>query len=192
MIVRQQLEQKLQTRDRKIAFETLAQTLFDEGFPLSELIDLTFQSNSEAAFRAAWLLELTFVIGPLHYINDIPYIVKRLPEITNDSCRRHFVKILLNIIKSRTLTPIANKLKELDLEPVVETLFDWLIDPKVKIAVKVFSADALLQLSNRYPWIKDELQEQVQFLMRGGSAAIQSRGKKILQQLQKEKHLQKD
>jgi hypothetical protein len=65
----------------------------------------------------------------------------------------------------------------------VEQLFDWMIDPKVRIAVKVFAGSALFNLRARYPWLKEELAEQIRFLMRDGTAAIQSRGKKLLSQL---------
>ncbi len=54
----------------------------------------------------------------------------------------------------------------------------------VKVAVKVFAADTLFNLCNRYGWIKEELASQVQFMMRNGGAAIQSRGKKLLAGLQ--------
>ena len=192
MITRQQLEERLHTRERKIRFEALAKTLFEEEFPLADLIDLTFHPVDEIAFRAAWLLELTFTISPLAYPDDIAYLIKRFPEVTNDSCRRHFSKILISITRPKTPALIANKVRESDLEPVVETLFDWLIAPEGKIAVKVFSSDLLLQLSGRYPWIKDELNEQVKFMMRDGSAGIQARGRKILKALEKEKHPQKD
>jgi len=55
-----------------------------------------------------------------------------------------------------------------------------MIDPKAKIAIKVFASEALFNLRGRYPWIEEELANQIQFLMRNGTAAIQSRGKKLL------------
>jgi hypothetical protein len=66
---------------------------------------------------------------------------------------------------------------------VVEQLFDWMIDPRVLIAVKVFSSEALFNMRLRYPWITEELGNQIRFLMRDGTAAIQSRGKKLLTKL---------
>ncbi|HVW12722.1 MAG TPA: hypothetical protein VHB54_02800 [Mucilaginibacter sp.] len=71
----------------------------------------------------------------------------------------------------------------MDLEPIVEKLFDWVIDSKVLIAVKVFSLEALFNLRGRYTWITDELKEQTTFLMRDGTPAIQSRGRKLLSRL---------
>jgi len=58
-----------------------------------------------------------------------------------------------------------------------------MIDPQIKIAVKVFAGEALFNMRNNYAWIAEELANQIQFLMRNGTAAIQSRGRMILKQL---------
>ncbi len=55
-----------------------------------------------------------------------------------------------------------------------------MIDPKVLVAVKVFSSEALFNLRHQYTWINEELADQIRFLMKDGSAAIQTRGKKLL------------
>lgn len=89
----------------------------------------------------------------------------------------------MHITAPKAPANIKQWLAETDLEPVVEQLFDWLIDPKVLIAVKVFAAEALFNLRERYPWISEELANQIRFLMRDGTAAIQSRGRKLLAKL---------
>ena len=89
----------------------------------------------------------------------------------------------MHITNPKSPALIQEILKETDLEPVAEQLFDWMIDPKVRIAVKVFAGDALFNMRERYPVIKEELAEQIRFLMRNGTAAIQSRGRKLLAQL---------
>jgi len=43
--------------------------------------------------------------------------------------------------------------------------------------------DILLHFAKEQPWIPDELRSQVQFLLKDGSAAVQSRGKRILKKL---------
>jgi uncharacterized membrane protein required for colicin V production len=58
-----------------------------------------------------------------------------------------------------------------------------MIDPKVLIAVKVFASEALFNMRRRYLWITEELTNQIRFLMRDGTAAIQSSGKKLLKTL---------
>jgi hypothetical protein len=39
-------------------------------------------------------------------------------------------------------------------------------------------------MRHRYPWIAEELANQIRYLMRNGTAAIQSRGRKLLLQLE--------
>jgi len=58
-----------------------------------------------------------------------------------------------------------------------------MIDHKIKIAVKAFAAEALFNLRHRYDWVAEELANQLHYLMSNGSAAIQSRGKKLLKEL---------
>lgn len=163
--------------------DKLSAILDKQQFALQDLIDITFHHDKNIAFRAAWILENLFLKKPGSYIADMDYLFGRIKEIENESCKRHYAKIVMHITQPKALLAIREKIKEIDLEPAVEQLFDWMIDPKVRIAVKVFAADALFNLRHSYPWINEELKEQVKFLMRDGTAAIQSRGRKLLAQL---------
>ncbi len=91
----------------------------------------------------------------------------------------------MHITSPKAPQSIKDKIETLNLEPIIEKLFDWMIDPNVKIAVKVFAADALFNMRHRYNWIQEELADQIHYLMCNGTAAIQSRGKKLLNNLVK-------
>jgi hypothetical protein len=162
----------------------LSRILKEERFALRDLIDLTFYTDRDIAFRAAWILENIFLQDPTRYEADLDYLVSRIKEVKHASCQRHYAKIMMHITGKRTPAIIQQKLEGINLEPVVEQCFDWMIDPKVLVAVKVFSSEALFNLRKRYPWIKEELTNQIKFLMRNGTAAIQSRGRKLLRSLQ--------
>ncbi|MBS1531132.1 MAG: hypothetical protein JSU01_12555 [Bacteroidetes bacterium] len=164
----------------KTKVEKLTAILDGQQFALRELIDLTFYEDAAIAFRAAWILENLFLKKPETCNADLDYLVSRLPEVKYPSCQRHYAKIIMHITAKKAPIMIRTKLESIDFEPVVAKLFDWLIDPGVLIAVKVFASDALANLRHRYPWITEELREQVKFLMRNGSAAMQTRGKKLL------------
>ncbi|MCR8556114.1 hypothetical protein KXD93_00585 [Mucilaginibacter sp. BJC16-A38] len=164
----------------KTKVNKLSKILKQQGFALRDLIDLTFREDKTIAFRAAWLLENTFLINPVSYLPDLDYLLTRFHEVVYPSCQRHYAKIMMHITSSTAHYLIREKLQDTDLEPVVEKCFDWMIDPKVKVAVKVFSADVLFNLRTRYPWITEELTNQIKFLMRNGSPGIQSRGKRLL------------
>ncbi|MDB5152647.1 MAG: hypothetical protein JWR54_1398 [Mucilaginibacter sp.] len=167
----------------KMRVVKLKAVLEKQQFALPGLIDITFHPNKNIAFRAAWILENLFLQKPERYVNDMDYLLLQIKDVENPGCKRHYAKIVMHITSPKAPLSIQQKLAEIDLEPVAEQFFDWIIDPKVLIAVKVFAVQALFNIRHRYPWIAEELANQIQFLMRNGSAAIQSRGKKLLSQL---------
>ena len=183
MITQTELLGQISNTIGKMKVLELSRILKEEQFALRDLIDLTFYPDKNIAFRAAWILENFFLQQPARYEPDLDYLVSRMKDVKYESCRRHYAKIVMHVTGKKALTIIRQKLQQLDLEPTVEQCFDWMIDPKVKIAVKVFASEALFNLRHRYPWITEELANQLQFLMRNGTAAIQSRGKKLLVRL---------
>lgn len=178
-----QLLERLTHDIGKVKILELAGVLHQEDFNLRDLIAITFKADKDVAFRAAWLLENVFLQYPERYINDLPYLLSLITKVKHPGPQRHYAKIVMHITEPAAAQIIKEKISALNLEPVIEQLFDWIIAPKVKIAVKAFAAEALFNLKDRYPWVKDELAQQLQFLMRNGSAAIQATGKKLLKQL---------
>ena len=164
----------------KIKVNKLTQLLKKQEFALHDLIDLTFHANKTIAFRAAWLLENLLLINPMLYLPEIDYLISKFKDVEYQSCQRHYAKIIMHLTSLTAHHLIKEKLQAINMEPVVEKCFDWMIGPKVLIAVKVFSAEALFNLRVRYPWIKGELANQLIYLMNNGSPAIQSKGKKLL------------
>lgn len=183
MFTRDELIKEISINIGKEKVVKLSVILKKEQFAIRDLIDITLNEDPGVAFRAAWLLENLFLQKPELYTEELGYLVSRVPEVNNPSCKRHYAKILMHTTTPKAALIVREKLKQIDLEPVVEQFFDWIIDPKILIAVKVFTAEALFNIRDRYPWIKDELAEQLRFLMRDGTAAIQSRGRKLLSQL---------
>jgi len=180
MISKEDLIKQISGTIGKAKVLTLSRILKEESFALRDLIDLTFNADRDIAFRSAWILENIFLTDPLRYEADLEYLISRFKEIKHESCKRHYAKIIMHITAKKAPAPIKQKLRQLDLEPVVEQCFDWMIDPKILVAVKVFASEALFNLRDRYPWIKEELEEQIKFLMKNGTMAIQTRGKKLL------------
>jgi hypothetical protein len=163
----------------------LSRILTEQNFALHDLIDVTFYPDSMIAFRASWILENVLLADPLKYEFELEYFFSRFKEVKYHGPRRHYIKILMHLTEPKIHPAIKSKLELIDLEPAVEQCFDSMIDPKIKVAVKVFASEALFNLRHRYPWIAEELTNQLKFMMRDGSAAIQSRGKKLLTQLVK-------
>ncbi|MBL4679058.1 MAG: hypothetical protein JKY70_23125 [Mucilaginibacter sp.] len=180
MITIDQLINDFSTDRTKGFTECLSQRIREENFDINQLIDLTFHKDEQIGFRAAWLLDTTLNADPEKYVGNLPYFIARMVNVTNPSCKRHYTRVVLFFTDKKAPEIIRKKIAAIDMEPVVEKCFDWMIDPKVKVAVKAFAAEVVYNLSPRYDWIKEELVNQLQFMMRDGTAAIQVRGKKLL------------
>ncbi len=167
----------------KVKVLALTKILQEANFDLPDLIAVTFNNDKDIAFRASWLLENLFLQQPDKYVNHIGLILAAIPKVKYPGPQRHYAKILMHLTASSAPAAIKSEVARFDMEPVIEQLFDWLISPKVKVAVKVFAAEALLNLSDSYTWLKEELAQQLHFLMRNGSAAMQVAGKRILKQI---------
>lgn len=167
----------------KVKVLELGKILTERRFNLRDLIDITLHPEPDIAFRATWILENVFLQDPEIYLPDLEYLLSTMAIVKAPGSKRHYAKIVMHITDPKAPQIIKHKVQTIDLEQIVEQLFDWMIDPKIKIAVKAFAAEALFNLRHRYDWIAEELANQLQYLMRNGSAAIQSRGKKLLKDL---------
>lgn len=162
--------------------DRLSISLYETDFPLNDLIDLTFYPQKEVAFRAAWVLE---GLGLTNLEAFRPYVVKFLdlyPQQTNQSCRRHFAKILANLTAPKHERSLWIP-ESYNMVSVVEKTFDWLIDHQTPVAVKVYCMEVLFNLRQHFPWIREELEAEIIFMLHDGKPAIQSRGKAILKKL---------
>jgi hypothetical protein len=167
----------------KTKVDKLSILVKEQAFNLHDLIDLTFHQHKTIAFRSAWLLENVFLVNPAFYLSEMDYLLQCFREVQYPSCQRHYAKIIMHITSPKAHPLIKQKIQETNMEPVIEKCFDWMIGPKILIAVKVFSSEALFNLRHRYSWIAEELAGQLQFLMQNGSPAIQARGRKLLSKL---------
>jgi len=66
---------------------------------------------------------------------------------------------------------------------IIGTTFEWMVYPQTPVAVKVNCMDVLYNLKEIDGWIADELRAQIEFQLKDGSAALQSRGRKVLKKL---------
>lgn len=147
------------------------------------LLNASSNAPSPVAFRAAWILENVEAFYPECFILHCPKFIELYPLQQNNSCKRHYTKIMMNITGPRRCKLYATLLKENNVDDIVEATFTWLTDPKTPVAVQVNCMDVLFSLKHRYNWIADELKSSTEFLLKNGSAATQSRGKRILKKL---------
>jgi hypothetical protein len=179
-----QLIQQIKNTIGKAKVLELTKIMKKEQFALNDLIDLTFYADKDIAFRASWLLENIYLQNPEHYIDNLDYLLQHFTKVVYPSCQRHYAKIIMHITSPKAPKVIKAALEHINLEQVIERLFEWMIEPNVKIAVKGFASHALFNMRDKHTWLTEELANQIQYLMRNGTPAIQSRGRKLLKQLQ--------
>ena len=185
MFTEQQFVKQISATIGKSRVIELTKIIQEQKFPLHNLVDITFHPDKNIAFRASWILENVLLDDMEIYITHIDYLTKRFIDVNYPSCQRHYGNIIMRLTSAKAPKSIKDAVQNTDFDPVIEHLFEWVIDAKVKIAVKSCAAEALFNLRLQYPWIKEELAEQLQYLMHDGTAAIQSRGRKLLKQLGK-------
>ncbi len=184
----QTLKERLATTWAKTKISSLVALVEDTGVTAALLHEVCYdEKNDSIAFRAAWMLEYIAARYPERFIPVFGDFMIRLPNQRNPSCQRHFTKILMDITHPEAPKPYKDAYSMIDREQVVETVFGWLVDPQTPVAVQANCLDILFNMSSEFGWIAEELEHQVEFLLRNGSAAMQSRGKKILARLKKSK-----
>ena len=148
----------------------------DHGLTLDLLLDYSFHQDAQIAFRAAWLIE--HVVGKEASLLASIYtkLIAALPQQKNWSCLRSYSKLLmLGTDRKKGLSATAE-----EEEIIIENVFNWLIDEACPVAVRVNCMDVLYALSSKHPWVKAELAAQINFLLHSPTAALASRGKRIL------------
>lgn len=183
MLTKDALLSKLKKPRSKRWVEDLAADLLREGFELSDLLSLTHYHEKQTAFRSAWLLDTVVTYSVPQYVQQIDLFIIYVRQAKHQSCYRHYARIFMYFTSAIADESVKQKIVETDMEPVVEQCFDWLIKPDVKVAVKACAVQTLFNMRYRYNWIAEELQNQLQYLMKNGSPAIQATGRRLLHAL---------
>jgi len=167
----------------------LAKLFSEMNDGVSILFKLCQSKDEKLSFHSAWVLENVLSSNIGLFSISIPFIVDQLPRIKNPSTRRHFSKLLnmAMIACEKNLFPkdACRLFMKLDMEPVIETCFEWLLDVDTKPAIKAHCMDILVYLSEKHEWIKDELPHVIELQMIDGTPGIIAKGSMTLVRLKK-------
>jgi hypothetical protein len=169
--------------DKPVKVVKSSSKLEDQNFSLRDMIDLTFYYHKPIAIKASRLMETILVKCPEKYYTEIDYFFERVEDVKCLSCKKHYARVIMHLTSPEAPRDVRNKLKEINLERVVELCFDWMIDPKMLVSVRTAASEALFNLRHRYPWIAEELSKQLEYLMRDGTPTILAKGEMILSYL---------
>jgi hypothetical protein len=185
MLTQQQLIDELSQTLGKPRVLKLSRILEEQHFAFRDIIDATFHPDQVIGFRAVWILETIFLKDPESYLDDLEYFVSRFKEVNNPGCMRHYTKLMMHMTDTSSPEAVRLKLQAIDLDPVVEQLFDWMINPKVKVAVKSFAGKTLFNLKDRYDWVAEELEGQLKIFLHDRSAGLRAGARNTLKLIQK-------
>jgi len=150
---------------------------------IHELYAYSFHPRQTIAFRASWILETIALDDPAQFLPVAGKFLSDFPKQKNLSCQRHFTKILM-CFQEKTAPPLLQEaLARADREALVSTTFDWLMDPDTPLAVLANCMDILYDFSEEFDWVEEALTYQLTQLMDRGSPALNSRGKRVFQKI---------
>lgn len=173
----------IKTTLQKTKVNDLASIAAKEGFSIKELIDLTFHKEEQIAFRASWILENIYISYQDRFLPHSAYFLSLYSVQNNLSCRRHYGKILALMTSKKAPLTIKQLINNYDTEQLVETVFSWLIDETIPVAIKSHCLNILANLNSKHSWIKDELMQTMDYLVDKESIAFYAKVKQIRRQL---------
>lgn len=176
------LLETIKTTLQKNKVEKLAAISSEETFSVKDLIDLSFHQDEQIGFRAAWILENVFANHQQRFLPYALYFFEKFSLQTNLSAMRHYVKILAFMTKKNASPVVKKIIIDYDTDKLVETVFSWLINEKIPVAVKSHCLNILANLNVKHSWIKEELLQTMDYLVDKESMAFYAKVKQIRKQ----------
>ncbi len=139
---------------------------------IPEMIGQMEHKNPVIAWRAAWILDKLSESSPKVLVAYHPELVRILMQTPLNGIRRHLTKILGNCP-----SPACED------GQLVNCCLEWILLPKMPVAVKVNAMTLMLAISNTYPELKSELKIAIESGMEGATPGYKSRALKILKTL---------
>ena len=154
-----------------------------ETLEIADVLVTALSSDKQKSFYAARVLEHKASSGPEKFAPFIPVFLSAVVEVKHPSVMRIFAKILSAITDQKSSFCSSSSIDSFDFDPVVKTLFTWLIDLNSPVAVKVHCMQSLANLTPRYDWISEELLSTIERFEAVESPAYFARAKQIRKKL---------
>lgn len=166
-----QLSNSLEADRSSENLQKWAQYLIKNNIEFIHLVEI-LDAQHPIAMRFTWLLGHIVEHYPQRIFPIVSYCFNHRNQWTFPGVKRSIAKMLW-------LAGVPEELEGL----VVDELFKWVLDPKIKVAVKVYAIDCLYQLALKYPALQEELKIVIDDQWDKNSISFKQRAKKILKQL---------
>ena len=148
-----------------------------------ELISISFSPSDKNNHKACWILEFVSYKELIWLQPYLDFFCKNLKYLTDESAMRPIAKIVqLLVISHYKKTTNSIILTEENLQDIIETSFDWLIND-IKVATKAYSIRTLYILGKEYDWIHPELQIILNKDYPNHSAAYKAVAREVLKKI---------
>ncbi len=138
------------------------------------LLDLVIHDPDPVSWRAAWILDGSDEARPGLADSHISAIVQSLPELQSEGALRSLLRLLCR-----------HRIPEKDQGSLIDCCFSYLISELYPVAVKVHAMQIIYNHVLIYPELKEELITVIEDQIVNNSVGFKSRGKRIMQQLEK-------
>lgn len=154
--------------------EWIARSAIGNPDILQKLVDYSFMTDKNLAFKASWTLTKVSDQAPGLIYPYLKRIVTALEKSEHDSVKRSFLRII-------SLTDIG--IIESDQHGfLADHCFRALNSEFTPVAIKAYSMEILYRLAVKYPELTNELAASVN-MMRDEEAGVKARGRIILKKL---------
>ncbi|MCD7962263.1 MAG: hypothetical protein LUF90_01635 [Rikenellaceae bacterium] len=145
---------------------------------VTDAMDIALNGKGVQSFRSAYGLETAFFRDIVFFRPYYKRIVEDYNKISNESVMRHYGKIVYHIINRKLFVPDENLLNEL-----AETVCTRAIDPRYKIAVKVWAMYIITIIYDKVPWTTEYLPDILDTLSHDPTPEMASCLKKVKQKI---------
>lgn len=152
--------------------DMIAEWVCTDKSHFSQLIKLLQNDTTVVAQRASWILRAVTDKRPDWIIPQLKSLMLFCRKPVHPAVKRNVTAIMQQITLPVSLRGMAATL-----------CFDFLEDPEIPVAVKVFSMQVLYNITLQEPALRNELELLINEQMELSKPAFRSRGLKVLKQL---------
>lgn len=157
-----EIEIMLSGKGSSDAIETVSNLICVGKIECMEIFDLMITTQDDKMkYNSAWVLSRIASKDIIFCKSIFSSLLEYYPSVQNYSIKRNLAKIIMLYLKKKG----GNKSKILfdnedsyNWEPIIESMFNDLLESKAPKGLKVLSGYSLGYLSIAYSWIKNELQ----------------------------------
>lgn len=123
-------------------------------------------------FRGAYVLERIYFSAPEFFTPFAAiFCDKDFPACTDASARRHFAKIMADLLHRYQPAPDC-------LDRIAETAAQWMLDPAAKVSVTVWTVEILKHCRGKVGWVADIWEDLLETLQKDATPGIECRMRK--------------